>query len=409
MSKRYNILWIDDQFDEMSGFFDDADVEGFDLKPFKSSRDGMEFLRANLHEVDAVILDAKVFKNDTNEVATEKGLTASLKKIAELSGENKGRAIPHVVFTGQPDLESDEAFADRMDGIAIFSKNQSNESLFAKLRELIGDAPDASVRNRFRGTYEACAKGGINPECWKLLAPVLGSAFGGQPLTTEPYNDIRKALEWVFRYLHRHCVIHERLVEKDGKVNLQGSSHFLAGNQARFNSTGDFVSARYAILPKLLADSLKLTIAVIQPGSHTETAEDSEPDRPSLAAVENHVSDNHLLEVVALIAADFVQWAVSYVAANPDADKNRAIWNEPGDASPLSEGSAFECEVVSVTQRQFFAKPDNAASTGGENVRIPMNMPGASGLQKGRRVRVTAYKADPRTDHWVARTAEILS
>ena len=127
MKKQYKIIWIDDEYDKQGAFIHSAKLSGFEMIPFKASREGMDYLRASLHTVDAIILDAKVFKDNTNELASTRGLRSSLDEISKISGQNNRLEIPHVIFTGQPDLFGRQEFEDMVDGVEIFSKFQSNE------------------------------------------------------------------------------------------------------------------------------------------------------------------------------------------------------------------------------------------------------------------------------------------
>lgn len=408
MSNRYNIVWIDDQFEEMGGFIDEADQACFDVTAFASSREGMEYLESNVSAVDALILDAKVFRDGPEDMASEKGLSASIREIARISGKNRGKDIPYVVFTGQPDLQSNEDFAERMDGVPIFSKTQDTQTMFDKLRELIGASPDASVRNQYRATYHACTKGGIDPQCWKLLAPVLRSITHVENLPTDPYNDVRKALEWIFRYLHRHCVIHEKLIDDGGRVNVRSTSHFLAGNRAKVNSaTGEHVQANRAIMPKLLTDCVKFIVDTTHTGSHTEEPEDAEDDIPSIEAINEFCPKHHIVQLVAIMTADVAEWAANYVAAHPNADENRGCWVDSTTSISADGNVQVECVIISENHAAFFGKPSSPTPTSGQNVRIPKDLVDFN-LSRNDRVHVTAHKHDIRADHWLATSVEII-
>jgi hypothetical protein len=389
MKERYNILWIDDQYEELGGFIDEAYGEGFDITAFSSSREGMQYLESNLSAVDAIILDAKVFKDGPEDVPSEKGLSASIRQIARISGKNQGKEIPYVVFTGQPDLESDAAFADRLDGISVFSKNQDATPLFEKLRELIGDSPDATVRNQYRDTYEACAKGKIDQKFWRLLAPVLRSVSHIEHLPNDPYNDVRKALEWIFRYLHRNRVIHERLIDAEGHVNVQSTSHFLAGNRAKVSAAGEYVQASAPLLPKLLVDALKFIIHTTHPGSHTEELEDVDAGKPSIEAVSELNPNHHLVQLVAIMTADLAVWAGNYVAANSDVDANRARWVEALTAI-AGDNDHLECEGLVISEDPHgncYVDTRTIPETGGKNIRIRKSLiDSGSRLRRGDRV-----------------------
>jgi hypothetical protein len=381
------IIWIDDQHDEQESFIDQAEREGFRLIPFKTSREGMEYLRDNLLFVDAVILDAKVFKESNTELASTKGLRSSLDELAKISGQNKLREIPHVIFTGQPDLFGNSAFEDMVDGVPIFSKLQSNERLFQKLRELIGESASASIRNRYPLAYSAC--GWIAGNSWHLLYPILNSMETGVELITDPYNDLRKVTELAFRKLHEARIIHEQLIE-NGEVNLVGSSCFLAGLPARFGRTGTAVKAKSGVIPKLVGEQIRFVLNVCQVGSHTEGNHKIPESKPSIMEVEKWNRSHHLLEIATLMTLDFIVWAKAYVDESPDPKINMANWEPIVAAETVS---TFEYQGVVSKQDpwgNFFVKLDDLPGRAQQDARIKKNLVKLGELQQGVRVLIVA-------------------
>jgi hypothetical protein len=386
MKTLYKIIWIDDQYDEQASFIDQAEREGFDIVPFRTSREGMSFLRDNLHDVDALILDAKVFTESTADTASERGLIASLTKIASLSGQNNGKEIPHVIFTGQPDLCDDDAFAEKMNGIPVFSKNKSNAPLFEKLRELIGESISATLRNRYTEGYAACEW--LERDCWRMLFPILDSMRSGVKLMSDPYNDLRKVVEIAFRKLHDAKIIHERLIE-NGNVILQGCSIFLAGMDANLRKQGDSVKAKARVTPKLVGDQLKFVLDVCQVGSHTQSDHEIPENKPSILEVEKWNTNHQLLETATLMTLDFIVWAKAYVDANPDPILNMANW-EPISQCEIGSLIKVEGEVISVNRGgNAFVKTDHLEETGRRNVCIGSWLVNNNELGRGVRVRVT--------------------
>ena len=59
---RYNILWIDDEWDKMPLFKDRCEeIHNLHLEPFRTRKAGIEALERDLDHWDAVLLDAKMF------------------------------------------------------------------------------------------------------------------------------------------------------------------------------------------------------------------------------------------------------------------------------------------------------------------------------------------------------------
>lgn len=403
MKTQYKIIWIDDQHDEQESFIDQADRDGFNLIPFKTSREGMDYLRENLLDVDAVILDAKVFKESNTELASTKGLKSSLDELAKISGQNKLRYIPHVIFTGQPDLFGNSAFEDIVDGVTIFSKLQPNEFLFQKLRELIGNSESSTIRNRYPLAYSACEwMDGIS---WRLLYPILNSMGSGAELDTDPYNDLRKVLEYAFRKLHEVGIIHERLIE-DGQVNLWGSCAYLGGYPAKYGNEGGTVKAKSAVIPKLVGEQVKFVLNVCQVGSHTEGNQEIPATKSSIVDVEKRNKNHHLLEISALMTMDFIVWAKAYVDANPDPETNMNNWELM--ISSRNDDTLIEAQGVALkpdTYGNYFVKIDDTSITNNKNVRIRKNLISNDSLKINSRVKVKFKSVG--NDKWEAESYEL--
>jgi hypothetical protein len=394
MTTPFNIIWIDDQYDEQESFWDQAERHGFEITAFKTSVEGINYLRENLHDIDALILDAKVFTNSTNDLPSERGLTASLREIAKLSGQHGGKEIPHVIFTGQADLSDDDLFREKMDGVPVFSKSApDNKPLFECLKSLIEQTTSATLRNRYFEVYAACHS--ISPEgvCWRMLYPILSSFISGNTFLSDPYNDVRKVVELAFRFLHKKAVIHERLIE-NGLINLQGCSLFLAGMEARLSRESVAVKAKSPIAPRILANQLKLLLEICQAGSHTDDPFDQQSTKANISEIERWNPRHNLLESATLMAMDFIVWAQAYVDENPDPKKNMQIWEtnsaRESAASTVKAGVTVEGEILSITRGgHAFVKTDHLQETNRMNTFIRNTLRGNDELVKGCRVRVT--------------------
>jgi hypothetical protein len=67
----YNILWIDDEHETLSGTKGRAKRNGINLIPFKSLNGGMSELERNYPFYDGVLLDAMIFENEDDVKGTE--------------------------------------------------------------------------------------------------------------------------------------------------------------------------------------------------------------------------------------------------------------------------------------------------------------------------------------------------
>ena len=64
MSKKYNILWIDDEHEKMNGFKLQAAQNDILLKPYKSKNAGILEIQNNYPLYDGVLFDAKFFEDE---------------------------------------------------------------------------------------------------------------------------------------------------------------------------------------------------------------------------------------------------------------------------------------------------------------------------------------------------------
>jgi hypothetical protein len=193
--KIYNVIWIDDQWEDQQAFLIDAEQEGIDITPFTTSKSGMLELERYLYRWDGVILDAKVFNESEDEVAKITGLTNSIKKIHELYSKRK---IPYFVYTGQPDLLSSDLFEDMIKDTGYYRKPADRDKLFSDIKNHANKQLETQIRHKYADVFEVCSDeylGASNKE--KLLRILVAYE---QNETNNPlyFNEIRKITESLF-------------------------------------------------------------------------------------------------------------------------------------------------------------------------------------------------------------------
>ena len=98
MSKKYNVLWIDDEHKSMEALHKTA--VDFDIKlfPYKSMNGGCFEFENNTSKYDAVLFDAKFFENETDQPGSEdtKWVHQAKDRIRD-----EDRSIAFFVLTGQ--------------------------------------------------------------------------------------------------------------------------------------------------------------------------------------------------------------------------------------------------------------------------------------------------------------------
>ncbi|MDA8971869.1 hypothetical protein N9F41_00170 [bacterium] len=321
---KYNFLWIDDEWEAQGGFIDEAIQLGVKIIARNTSREGMEYLEENLNEVDAVILDAKVFDQSEDEVPSVKGLHNSINTINKLSGKYN-QDVPYAIYTGQPDLMDQATFEDSLNGKRIFSKlkNGDRRALINYLRDAAKSSPEATIRNRYSAVYAACMDGQYGrygKRIWDYLRVPFRSIENSTQVSDGPYNDIRKALECVMWVLTEKGYIPKELSEKK-TISPQMVSLFLSQEQVTLEAEKLKIFRSGKILPVILEQNLRLLTQVVAPGSHVEKL--LEGDRikevgKGIQSVSAGVKDHHLVEICTLLICDLIVWINSFLDEYPN-------------------------------------------------------------------------------------------
>lgn len=105
MSK-YNILWIDDEWESMTSFMKYCSLQyQMELYPFKTQTEGLDEYAKCPSFWDAAILDAKVLDKNLHEAPNVANLQKAVLRIKEEFND-----LQYFISTGQPDLLSDSMF-----------------------------------------------------------------------------------------------------------------------------------------------------------------------------------------------------------------------------------------------------------------------------------------------------------
>ena len=143
--KKYKILWIDDQWEELSSFKDLCElVHDIEVVPCRYAVEGMKLFETHLQSWSAVVLDAKVLMNADNEVAGLKGLQHSVNRIHELSLK---RYVPTFILTGQPDLFSNETFSEVYG--KFYEKAKDEEQLICDIKQAADQLVVTQIRKKY--------------------------------------------------------------------------------------------------------------------------------------------------------------------------------------------------------------------------------------------------------------------
>lgn len=361
--KYIQVLWVEDQPELYSDFFDTAlEIAGIELHQFSCWEDAKVELERNYDKWDAIILDAKCKYSKDDADKADKFLSHVFNSIPTLA-KNKDRTIPWYVLSGQgeddiknlipPSNDWDKDWLE-IAKHSFYSKTGSvkigrdevleSEELLRRIKRHVISRPDMQIEyDLYPDVFKALDRLKLESEVgfplMRLLVPIH---FNG--IKDEDYNNLygkfRMALEEMFRHMINKRILPDHFVTITGvkdSINISWSSYYLAGKRPNnFNelsaSDKDFwINITKPLLPKQLAYWLQSAVLQANGALHT-----------SKINVENTMNlDNYLpfvggspymLRSLAMGLCDFILWYDNFLKEHPDAEKNDVdFWTLTGN------------------------------------------------------------------------------
>lgn len=246
---KYKILWIDDQYELLSELMERCEVmNGFEITKCRFAKEGMNTFENHLEEWSAVILDAKVLMESLNEVPNLTGLRYCRDRINELKPR---RYVPMFVFTGQPDLISNELFENMVD--KYYSKGDDDDQLIEDIISAADLQEETQIIHKHQTVFD------VWPESKHDLLRILKVLEKEDWQNNSVLNDIRKIMSDIMFRLNDRGLCTEI---HDGS-NLNACSRMLCQPYME------------TIIPIYIQRAIHTCVAVTNPGSHrTKTDSD---------------------------------------------------------------------------------------------------------------------------------------
>jgi cold shock CspA family protein len=387
-TKKYNILWIDDQHEKMMSFKVDAASEGIILNSFKSSEEGLDFLEKNIKRFDGIILDAKFFKSKSQEEGTEdyKGLWEALKKIEVLKEK---KHLPYFILSGQSEIEKNDIIQQDLSKLYKKSNPQDIDRLFKDIKEAADQLPDLQLKHKYQRVLEVYDKKYLDDKSYFLVFDLLKCLDESDFINTmdDEFNKIRKVLEAAFYACNKRGILHDECI-KNGEVNQTWSSRFLSGMEVKLDD-GTIIKSSKTHFPQIISRHVKYLIEITGSGSHYENP-DQNPEKVSkvnLRQLRSKVNSPYLFKSLVFQLLDVIIWLKAYLDENPDLQKNRSYWNEIPKKKPAETAQddrwVSGC-VINMNEKGYaFFEPDN----GSENSFIPDQIVKEKSLTNGMKVK----------------------
>ena len=369
----YNILWIDDEHETLTGTKGRAKRNGINLIPFKSLNSGMDELERNYPFYDGVLLDAKFFESEDDEKGTEDTYNVHRAKERLLHLKKKFEVF---VLTGQAEAYEDKTFKKAFTKVYRKGSDEETDRLFSDIKVAAATQEDTQIRHNYKRVFDVCTKKYIGELAGQDILNLL--KVNDETNIDFHFNSIRKIIEDLFFAFNKFNLLPAEFVTPS--VALNQSSIFLAG-QDQYETTDEAYKQHKHLqethLPKQIANYLRSILSVTQAGSH----------RSEIDLHVKTIKTPFLLKSVFFQLLDVLVWFKMYVDSNPKTGNWVKVEASTGHiVEPTQVAELIKGKVINFnTQKAFaFFKPD----AHGENVLIPRHLVIKHGLGEGTTIEV---------------------
>lgn len=350
MNIRYEILWIDDEWDKMASFKEECEViHQIKLHPFRTQKAGMEALDENLKKWDAILLDARMYdQSEEKEVAKLDGLRKAIAHINQLASR---RSIPYFIFTGQPDLMSNEMFEQSFG--KYYNKGMDGEKLIADMKSAIGQSTRYQVKTYYPDAVEDLSF--LSEDERENVLDILEAMHfpHSRPDFTPRlyYNPLRKALEGVFRLAGKASIIPGDFF-KDGQVNINQCFMFLIGCPA--DKIGYKATERIA--PRHIQEMMSLIMNIGNINSHSlAESQPTELSEAEIQGYDNHIKQSgtnskYLVFSMALQLCEILRWMNHYISEHPNREENQKKCVTIGESENDEKEGVNETDLIGILE-----------------------------------------------------------
>lgn len=385
----YNILWIDDEHETLTGTKGRAKRNGINLIPFKSLNGGMDELEKNYPFYDGVLLDAKFIENEDDVKGTEDTYNVHRAKERLLQLKKKFEVF---VLTGQAEAYEDKTFKKAFTKVYKKGSDEEIDRLFSNIKEAAATQVDTQIRQSYKRIFDVCTEKYIGELAGQDILNLL--KIDDETNIDNHLNVIRKLVEDLFIAFNKFNLLPGEFVTSG--VSLNESSKFLAGkgpDGSLFSEKG-YQHLEETHLPKQIAFYLRSILSVAQAGSH----------RSQIDLHVKIIKTPFLLKSVFFQLLDVLAWFKMYVDSNPQTENWIKIETATEEAEQEAEFLAGK--VISINPLKGFAffTPD----TFGDNIFIPPHLVTNHSLTEGIRLQVEVEEySDNRTSELKKRVKRI--
>ncbi|WP_062542950.1 hypothetical protein [Rufibacter tibetensis] len=357
MNKRYRILWIDDQYEDLIEFSIQAENSGIDLFGFTSFEEGFKNLEKDLSKYDGILLDAMFFKTKDQIQNTEDEVALGM-AIARLNELKFKKYLPWFVLSAQESFTKSNNSILKANQKRCFDKKNGNdlEELLTSIKREADNLEDTRIRHRYQKVFDTFSETYIGDNYAEHLLAILKSLENPEADIDDIlyFTQVRIILEGMFRASNKYGLLHDRCII-NGNVVLKNSYRFLSQEKVKVEE-GTFVSCKKKHFPPLIAKAINTILDITNVASHSEPAE-KELSKLELASYRQNVNSPYLLYSLTFQLMDTLLWFKSYVdqEENKDYQTNISYWI--AETIPISSNTATTLHTGEIEQdenRNYF-------------------------------------------------------
>ena len=219
-NKVYNVIWIDDKYEDID-LPGNGEQEDIYITPFKFGRDGISALQANLDFWDGVIIDVKCLWESVDELDRVENFHKIKEELLTLKSK---RPIPFFVYSGQPDVLSDESFKASLNGRRLYKKNLHEEELLRDIKTEADRLLDVQIRHKYLDTI-----GVLPSNLKKELIDILSYVENNITDNPDVFPKMRFVINWVMDRLNEYGL----LAVKHNGANINACSVYLGKTELK--------------------------------------------------------------------------------------------------------------------------------------------------------------------------------
>jgi len=250
----YQVLWIDDKWQEQSSVITLAGYLGVEIKAEKFFKKGRDIFKANPIKWDAIILDARGLEKTEDSLPDTPGMHTTIDFI-----KSKRNEIPILVYTGTDELINNEEFEKSIQGKIfegkLFNKGSDPNEFIKKIIEAINQTDSNRLRMKYSGIFESCSLDYIGEISADTIAKIVNVVETGDYINSDILNPVRKIIDTIFETCKDIGIIPSSIKDHTS------CSKFLCS------------TSMTAIVPEYIQKTLPYISQISNEGSHIETTD----------------------------------------------------------------------------------------------------------------------------------------